>query len=374
MEEENKKLEAEEPTEVLGNTDVIEPIAEEPVVEPAPVVEETPTEQPVVETPVVEEAPVEAAPEVPVEPAAEQPAPEPVAEPAPVETQSAEQSVESTSVVEPAAPVAEPKKKSKLPLILLLLIVLAAGGFAVWYFVLGGNGSNTGKKEENLPEEKQGKDESKEKEEQPEEKEEQQEEQKEEEPETITEVTEDEAKSLISKYYVEMMGKTDNPHCGMDYNLFKEEGASVNDISNEDRQTMIITNLKKNVDKNEFTLDEYIEMGKKLFGSKYTAKIAKNSGSFCSIMCVRYEYDENTKVIKVEMVEGGGSCSPGSYKYSFVSGKNNGKTITLEYKALFSKDVGSVDEFISSTAEEKGRKYVITFVKDGENFIFSKAE
>ena len=72
---------------------------------------------------------------VPVEPTAPV---EPVAEPQPQP--------------EPAPTPEEPKKKSKLPLILILLIVIALGGFAVWYFVLGGNGA---KKEEQKEEPEQ---------------------------------------------------------------------------------------------------------------------------------------------------------------------------------------------------------------------------
>ncbi len=145
MEEENKNLEAEEPTEILGNTGVIEPVVEtpaEPVIEAAPIVEETP----VVEASPVAEAPAEPVQETPVE---EPPVAEAPIEPAPLEQPVAE------PVVAPAA-LEEPKKKSKLPLILLLLLVLAAGGFAVWYFVLGGNGTKKEepKKEEDQKEEK----------------------------------------------------------------------------------------------------------------------------------------------------------------------------------------------------------------------------
>ena len=127
--EEEKKIEAEEPTEILGNTGVIEPVTEEPVTAPAveaPVVEETPAEQPVAETP-VEETPV-----TPAEPETA-----PIEQPAP----------ESAPVVAPAPEA--PKKKSPLPIILVVVLLLAVGGFAVWYFVLGGNGSKEPKPQEN---------------------------------------------------------------------------------------------------------------------------------------------------------------------------------------------------------------------------------
>jgi hypothetical protein len=66
--------------------------------------------------------------------------------------------VNETSVApaEPVQPTDEPKKKSKLPIILLIIVLLAAVGFAVWFFVLGGNGnkSNNDKKDEPQKEEK----------------------------------------------------------------------------------------------------------------------------------------------------------------------------------------------------------------------------
>ena len=158
MEEENKNLNVEEPTEVLGNTGVIEPVVEEPVTEP---VVETPVESPVMEAPVENPGEVEPvavmaqvetkADEVPAETVT--PMPEPASVPA--------EPVQETPVAQPVeVPAEEPKKKSKLPLILLLLLVLAAGGFAVWYFVLGGNGA---KKEEPKKEEEQKEEEKKEK-------------------------------------------------------------------------------------------------------------------------------------------------------------------------------------------------------------------
>ncbi len=161
MEEENKNVNVEEPTEVLGNTGVIEPVTEEPVLA-EPVAEtpvEVPTESPVMEAPA--EEPVEVQPEAvmaQVDTKAEDVPAEtvtPMPEPVPTEPVQ-EQAVEGV-VAEPA--VEQPKKKSKLPLILLLLIVLAAGGFAVWYFVLGGNGSKSEKQEDKPTEEKIGKDE-----------------------------------------------------------------------------------------------------------------------------------------------------------------------------------------------------------------------
>ncbi len=381
MEEEKKNLEVEEPTEVLGNTDVIEPVTEEPVTEPvveAPVVEEEPVveETPVVEEPAAEpvvEQPIEAAPEVPAEPVAEPPV-----EPAPVE-----------QPVEPAAPAPtpeEPKKEekkgsNKLLIIIALLVLVLGGGYAVWTFVLGGNGSKepAKKEEEKQTEEKQGKDESKEEEKQPEE---EKEEESETTPTEVVEVTKEEAEKLLSKYALEQHRTSTEygNHCGKYVRLFKSGGSSLDDYTEYDRQLVILANLftnnrKESVETYEFTLDQYIEQGKQLFGSGYEAKIAKNSGSMCLNFCGSYEYDENTKVITVKLSQGGGSCSPGSYNYSFVSGKNDGKMISLEYKVLFSNDVEDVNEFIKdSTLEEKGHKYVLTFIKDGDNFIFYKGE
>ena len=154
MEEENKNIEAEEPTEVLGNTGVIEPVVEEPATEQ---LVETPTE-PVVETPApeavqVEEtpaapaAPVEPAvvPEVPAEPVQEAPVEQPPVEPAPV-------------APTPEEPKKEEKKGSnKLLIIVALLVLVLGGGYAVWAFVLGGNNPKTEpkKEEEQKEEEKQ---------------------------------------------------------------------------------------------------------------------------------------------------------------------------------------------------------------------------
>ena len=357
--EEEKKVEAEEPTEVLGNTDVIEPVTKETITEPV-VESQVSPEQPVVETPVVEEQVVEQ----PVQEVSAEQVVETPSEPAPVEQPITE------PVVAPTTPE-EPKKKSKLPLILLLLLVLAAGGFAVWYFVLGGNG--TKKTEEQKEQEEITSGEKQPKEEKEEEKE-PEEEQEQETPTSAVEVTKEEAEQLIKKYAVETQS-TEDLHCGMYARLFKYGGTSSDEFTDKDRQLMIITNLKNNnMDKNEFTLEEYIAEGKKLFGSTFEAKVVQNSGSICNILCVKYEYDENSKIMKIEQTQGGGSCSPGSYDEKFVSGKNDGKTITLEYKVLFSKDFENVDDYTNANVDEKGKKYVLTFVKDGDNFIFSKGE
>lgn len=134
MEEENKNLNVEEPTEVLGNTGVVEPVVETPA-EP---VAETPAE------PVVEAAPVETAPvaKTPVEQPVEQPTVEPVA-PAPT----------------PEEPKKEEKKGSnKLLIIIALLVLVLGGGYAVWAFVLGGNTPKTEPKKEEQKEEKKDED------------------------------------------------------------------------------------------------------------------------------------------------------------------------------------------------------------------------
>ena len=121
--EEEKKIESEETTEVLGNTGVIDPVVEEPT-EPVP--EPTPVEQTVTEAP---------APEAPAEQPAEQPTEPAVAQEAPAEP--------------PVSTPEVPKKKSMLPMLLVIVLVLAVGGFAVWYFVLGGNGSKNPKPTDN---------------------------------------------------------------------------------------------------------------------------------------------------------------------------------------------------------------------------------
>ena len=140
--EEEKKIESEETTEVLGNTGVIDPVVEEPT----PEVIETPTE-PVPEPTPVEQTVTEApAPEAPAEQPAEQPTEPAVAQEAPAEPEP---------VAAPAEPpvstpeVPKPKKKSMLPMLLVIVLVLAVGGFAVWYFVLGGNGSKNPKPTDN---------------------------------------------------------------------------------------------------------------------------------------------------------------------------------------------------------------------------------
>ena len=201
MEEENKNLEAEEPTEVLGNTGVIEPVVEEPV--PAPVVEtsaepvaETPApeavqveETPVVETPVVEEPASTSVSEVPAEPVQETPVEQPTVEPAPV-------------APTPEEPKKEEKKGSnKLLIIVALLVLVLGGGYAVWAYVLGGN------KPAEQPKEKEEQKEEQKEEEKPEEKEEEKkpEEEKEEQKEkydTKTEVAiDDEIKEVYNKYH-----------------------------------------------------------------------------------------------------------------------------------------------------------------------------
>ncbi len=120
------------------------PTSPEEVVEPVPVVEPIVNTAAAEQTQVVESAPApvqESVPEVnPTQSPVQEQAPEVAVTPAPVE----------------ASPE-EPKKKSKLPLILLIIILLAAIGFAVWFFVLGGNGSksNNDNKEEQKQEEKQ---------------------------------------------------------------------------------------------------------------------------------------------------------------------------------------------------------------------------
>ena len=80
--------------------------------------------------------------------------------PAPVEPAPAETLAEQVPVVEPVAPTPEePKKKGKGGLIIIIILLLALGGFALWYFVLGGNGS---KKEEPKKEPEQKEEEKKE--------------------------------------------------------------------------------------------------------------------------------------------------------------------------------------------------------------------
>ena len=138
--EEEKKIESEETTEVLGNTGVIDPVVEEPTPEvietpTEPVPEPTPVEQTVTEAP-APEAPAEQPAEQPTEPAVAQEAP---AEPEPVAA-PAEPPVSTPEV---------PKKKSMLPMLLVIALVLAVGGFAVWYFALGGNGSKNPKPTDN---------------------------------------------------------------------------------------------------------------------------------------------------------------------------------------------------------------------------------
>jgi len=109
MEEENKNVAPEEPV-----VEIVEPSVETPV----------------------ETAPVE-----------------PVAVAEPVAPQPAEPVVPVTPE-QPTTPVEPPKKKGKGLIIVLVLLLLAGVGFALWFFVLGGNGTKNEAKREEKQEEK----------------------------------------------------------------------------------------------------------------------------------------------------------------------------------------------------------------------------
>jgi len=316
------------------------------------------------------------------EPVAETPAVEPVPEVAPVESVPAEQPVPETAPVEqPVVAQEEPKKKGNGGLILILLILVIGGGFAAWYFALGGKDVLAGKKEEPKQEEKQEEKKEEEKKEETKEddkkEEEKKEEEKKEESSFIADLTEEEANKLVDQYKINYEGLVDDnhPHCGALVNIFQKGGSTVDVFSEWERQIVIISNLKlNNFDKSEFSLTEYIEEGKKLFGSKYEAKVVKNEGNIYSGLATYFKYDESTKTLTIKESQGGGICSPHAYKVKFVSGKKYSDKILLGYRVFFSADYEDINEYTSNTDFENGAKYVVTFVKDGENYVFSKAE
>ena len=322
MEEEKK-----EEIETLGNTGTMEPIKEETVETPAePVVEETTVESPIVE-PAVEEpvvdTPVEAPADPVVEPVVETPA-EPVAETpieeAPVETPTepvAETPVESAPVeptpetpapaetpaetpVEPAK-TEEPKKKSKLPLILLIIIILALGEFAVWYFVLGGNGSKKEQKEEPKQEEK--KEEEKKEDTKPEEK--------------AVELADTEVESLNN--IVKLLSTN--------FGDYYEK--SIGEINNQD---LLFFGIKQYEFKDSITEKEMEDIIKKYFGNSVNLK-HEDVKCFVADHEPLYNYSEG---IYTNNKNHGGHGKEGSFAYpTYVSGEKKGNIITANYKIVY---------------------------------------
>ncbi len=182
MEEENKNVETDtvvkidafqettnvqaEPVAVIETYNEIQPEVMPTPAEPVAVPEQIPATPEVVE-------PVQITSEVPETNPQPEPTIEPVATPTPT-IQTTEPvtpvatpapTVQTTEPVTPVAtpapaevqvqPTEEPKKKSKLPIIILIIILLAAIGFAVWFFVLCGNGNkaNSDKEDEQQQEE-----------------------------------------------------------------------------------------------------------------------------------------------------------------------------------------------------------------------------
>ncbi len=317
MEEENKNVNVEEPTEVLGNTGVIEPVTEEPVTEP---VIETPVESPVMEAPV--ENPVETEPvaemaqvetkaeEVPTETVT--PMPEPASVPA--------EPVQETPVAQPVEAPEAPKKKSKLPLILLLLLVLAAGGFAVWYFVLGGNGA---KKEEPKKEEEQ--------------KEEKSEEKEEEKP---VELTQTEIDSITDK--VKNVSDYFAP--------FYEKN-----LTGIDNQRILIFAIKTPESKDTFTKEEIEERVYNYLGKMVTINHEDWKSALDNHESI-FVYSDGVYTRNPNHGGHGGLGFNIAYaKPTYVSGEKKGNKVTVDYKILYTlscADTCSGSNFYISPTEQ----------------------
>ena len=290
MEEEKK-----EEIETLGNTAPIETITEETVptetvTEPAaPVVPETaPEVEPsVVETPVVEVAPVvETATEVAVETAQEV---------APTETTSAPVAEVAATEATPEVKPEEKPKKSKAGLIVIILLLLVLAGFAVWYFVLGGNGS---KKEEpkNEPEQQNTKPEVKE--------------------DTIVNLTENDIKDYdtIFRYFIRIKDTKDV--------------LETKDFSNQ--QILFSTHAinETTLAGKDFSAEDLKKAIQKLYGDvSYTDEDIK-----CTI-CGQtwYKYDETTKSYKyTPEVYGHGGEGGLRFEYYFDNGTRNETKGTME--------------------------------------------
>ena len=392
MEEENKNVETtSEPIEMLENTAPIETLEETPAVEATPV--EAPAEPIVIEA-TEEAAPVAEAPthEVPAEPAVieaapaetapvvETPAPAPEVQPveaAPVATETpveaapeptpAEPAVAPAPAAEPVAPVPEeePKKKGKGGLILIIILLLALGGFAVWYFVLGGNGS---KKEEPKKE--------------PEQKEE---EKKEEEPKEEEAVDYDTAKA---KDLIEgLMPKQD--YLGdRTATYFNDKKVNVNDLGN----VYIFTNIYTNDfnSQKSISVEEFDKILARKFYS-YTIEHKDQQGT-CG---ENFKYNsENNTYEYTESMGGCGGLLTDDYKatiYKVLSAKTKGDDLIVTIGVLFGKTNKELDadyyyDFANtkpvedgvingdSTDFTKGAQYEINLKKVDDTYAFVSAE
>ena len=374
MEEENKNIEVEEPTEVLGNTGVIEPVVEE---QADPVVE-TPTAEPVVapapveETPAVEVAP---APEVPV---AEAPA-EPVQETPiehPVEQPTAEPAPTAPTPKEPKKE--EKKGSNKLLIIVALLVLVLGGGYAVWAYVLGGNKPA----------------------EQPKEKEEQKEEKKEEVKKKS--LSEEEVYDIVSKYenYIEVNGKnTVNP-----FTTFIDEQGTVLDLTEKEVAFKVLNVAYHNFYNYEETiqLDDLKENIKKMFKIEDSVELPNS-------FCINGNKEIAYKLIDNAYVKHADTCGGGAYSAikntineNYIENTIDGNKLTIIYKVLFigfdsdfnmkiysdgarTKEVATLknissDPMIIEHEEfkekfyEKGLTLKIIFEKENDDYILEKVE
>ena len=393
MEEEKK-----EEIETLENTAPIETLTEEAaqteaVSETEPNAEIYGGSSPLENTQPVPVAEIKEAVEQPVEP---------VVEPSPVVETATEAAVETAQEVAPTTPVEptpvvpevtpevkpeEKPKKGKGGLIIIILLILVLAGFAVWYFVLGGNGA---KKEEPKKEEQ--------------EQEEKKEEEKEEE---VPEVTNDEIKALGKKLVERYADELYGADCKSKYSdILDKDLTEVKDFTKEIYSKYIFkyfigltthekidegrTDEVSYTSKVTLSKDDYIKYGKILFGSDFNPEIVESG----KVECITFNYDKEKEVYNIISPGGcGGLCSPGMNLYAqFDTAVSKGNNLIVTYKVVY-PDVEKVeDHFVvtyygdkefknkldaTSQADidySKGTPFEITFVKNGEEYSFVKAE
>ena len=351
MEEENKNIEAEEPTEVLGNTGVIEPVVEtptEPVVEtpvepvvdtPAPEQAPAPEVQSVVETPAAPAAPV---PEAPVEQPVEQPTVEPVA-----------------SAPTPEEPKKEEKKGSnKLLIIVALLVLVLGGGYAVWAFVLGGNTPKTEPKKD---------EEQKEEEKKPEEDEE----------ENSEKLTEEQVKEIYAKYhsnegqsdYTNTYGKFETEYAykedKFDITSLKELTPTFDGKIYEIVKDDISDKVQTEGERNYYKAEDIEGILEKAVTDFFGGKVKFDKSLFVGCHVLVYLSNSNT----YEYSSGCGGTDISSFKYEMTNYKlsDDEKTLTIEEKVTFKtpEDDGPKEEV---------KNYKWTYTKYEDTYVLSTIE
>ena len=225
------------------------------------------------------------------------------------------------------------------------------------------------------------------------------EETKEPEPETkieIKDVSENDANNLLYSYALSYDFQSHFcgdlsfgylPIGGLD-KIFIKEGSSVDNYTDLDRQYVILHNIHSNhnfITEPDFevSFDDYVKEGKKLFGNSYEAKVIQNEEIIVCGSAFSFRYDETNKVFKfgvdVESTsqnmhfEGYGGCVT-EYIFRYISGEDDGNTIKLLYKVIFPEDFSSHVDYVNADVETVGYSFLVTFVKDGDNYIFTKSE